>query len=37
VDPAEADRIYLGLKERAIRTARFNVKQNQITSALAGD
>jgi len=28
VDPAEADRIYLNLKERAIRVAKSNVKQN---------
>jgi len=28
VEAAEADRIYLNLKERAIRVAKSNVKQN---------
>ena len=36
-DPAEADRIYLELKERAMRTERFNVKQKQISMALVDE
>jgi hypothetical protein len=36
-DPAEADKIYLELKKRAMRTARAKAKEDQISSALADE